>query len=77
VNRNDGRAAVLMPKLLVRPTLADFLETECRENGDRFTRLENRNRGHPVSGHDDDLRADELARHCGYAVVEDHGDDFP
>ena len=73
MNRNRGRAAVRMPKPPARPALANFLETKRRENGRSLhAASKNRNRGHPVSGHDDDLRADELARHCGRAVVEDH-----
>ena len=69
MHRHRGRATILVAELLMRASLPGFLETERGENGDDFSRLENRTGGHPLSGHDNDLRADELALRRRGAVV--------
>ncbi len=57
--------------------MADFPETECGKNCDDLTRLENGTGRHLPSAHDNDLRADKIARYCSGAVAKYHGDHLP
>ena len=76
VRGHSRRPSVRVAELLVRTALADFLKSESCEYRDDFSRLEDGNRRHPLSGYYDDLSANELARNHGRSFVKDHGDDF-
>ena len=72
----DRRYATIgMSILAVRTTLADLNESETREDGDDFPRLENGDVTHRL-GDLDRLRSNELAVELGRAILKQHGDDF-
>jgi hypothetical protein len=75
MERHGGVSALCVSKLLVRPSLANFRETECNKNGDDLVRFENGDVPHR-SGDRDVLHADKLGLQFWLAVFEKHGDDF-
>lgn len=73
MNRDGRGSTVGVAELLVGAALADFDEAQTREKRYDLTRLEDRD-----SGHLDDygVGPDELGLQLGFAVLEQHGDDF-
>jgi hypothetical protein len=62
-----------MAKLFVRSALTDFDEAQRGKDRDDFAGFEDRDARH---SDDDGLRADEFGFELGFAVFEQHGDDF-
>ena len=75
MHRYCSRAAVLVSEPLVRTVLADFHKAQSGKDSDDLAWFENRPRRH--SGYRDNLRFDELVRHCGRTLLQDHGDGLP
>lgn len=72
----DSRALTLrVPKLLMRPALTDFRETEGDKDGDDLTRFENRDISHPLRN-SNVLDTYKLRLQDGLTVFDKHGNNF-
>ena len=75
MERHRCAPAFRVPKLFMRTPLADLRETERNENGDDLAWLENGEVSHCLCN-GDVLDTDKLRLQVGFAVFEQHGDDF-
>ena len=73
MNRNRCATTIGVCELLVGAALPDFSEAQSDENGDDFTRLENPKPRH-LGG--DRLDPHEFALQLGFAILQEHFDDF-
>ncbi len=73
MNRNRGTTTIGMCELLVGAALSDFGEAQGDQDGDDFARLENRKPRH-LGG--DRLDPYEFALELGFAILQEHFDDF-
>ena len=73
MNRNRCATTIGMCELLVGAALPDFSEAQSDQDGDDFARLENRKPRH-LGG--DRLDPYEFALELGFAILQEHFDDF-
>lgn len=72
VKRNRSRPTVRMAKLLVRTALPYFGEAKREQDGDNFSRLQDRHAARLSDKYG--LSADEFGFQLGIAVFQEHGD---
>lgn len=75
VKRNRRAAPGTVAKLLMRTTLSHVHKAQPPQNGSDFGRLQNRSVPH-VSSNADILYAHELRLEFGFAILQQHGNDF-
>ena len=75
MERHRRASAFYVSKLLMRTALANFRETECDENSNDLSRLENRDVTHRLRN-GDVLDTDKLRFQVWLAIFEKHGYDF-
>ena len=73
MNRNRCATTIGMCELLMGAALSDFSEAQSHKDGDDFARLENR-KPRPLGG--DRLDSYEFALQLGFAILQQHFDDF-
>jgi hypothetical protein len=75
MNGHGRHLALGVAKLLVRSALADFRESKALENCNNFSSLEGGDVSHG-SGHGDCLDPNKPNLDLGFAILQQHGDDF-